>query len=217
MPHITEDTVTRLHDRITPGARITRRFWKDDSAPMISDALTADTVEWHPDGALTVTYSWYTEGSRYPKTSTAPFGPQEPVALIEDGEPYRLLLPGGRMDARPGGNLRSWDAYLTDGTPLAQDVTTAQARALLADHAPEMIWVDNGGGNYSARGHGHHWRIRRGRRNPDYDALRTPVYLAWLFDLQSRPQDSQDPQDWHDVKHDCPTPADAQAAADTRP
>jgi hypothetical protein len=212
MPHITEDTVNRLRDSIVKGARLVRRFWQDDSAPQAyGDGFhTAEAVKLNADGWVTIDYVWYTEGGSK-RVESLHYGPDDVIALVEMKElrpgvqtyahnDSRLILPGGYMDARPGGNLRAWDVYRADGTQLAEDVTTAEGRALLAEEAPEMIWVHDGDGNYAARGNGRAWKIER----------RFNGHGGWLYDLSTRPLDVEE---WETLRVDCATPQEAKEAA----
>jgi len=222
MPHFTEDTVTRLRDRITEGAHLVRRYWPDDSTPSGASFLKAEAVTFDADGWVTITTrEWNEKNGRYAKVKHS-YGPDDVVAVVEmkplgdtGAETYahndsRLTLAGGHMDARPGGNLRAWDVYRADGALLAEGVGTAEGRALLAEEAPEMIWVHHGDGKWNARGHGRHWKIQRGRRNPDYDPHTSPTWQWWLYDLLARPLDGGE---WKEIKTDSESPQQAREAA----
>lgn len=216
MTHVTEDTVARLREQITKGARLVRRYWDDNGTPFTgTDWLTAEAVSFDRNGWVTVTYLRYAkESSKKPTTYTALYSPDTVIALADQDTPQnpaRLILPGGYMDAVPGGNLRIWDVYAADGAPLAQEVGTADARYLLEERAPEMIWRDLGDGKYTARGHGREWLVTRDGRNPEYTA-HMPMSRAWLYALMSRPLGAHE---YVAVIRECETPDAARACAPT--
>lgn len=220
MPHITETTVTAATAAglLAPGVRVAGpRFWTDDQSAhaALGVFLTADDVKTDDDEHATIGYSYYTEGGARKKHSVH-WDADDVVAVVEmnatGGYAHhddRLTLPGGYMDAHPGTSLRVWDVFTADGAPLAQGVTTAQGRALLAEHAPEMMWTAQGDGVFTARGHGRMWRIERGRRNPDFTA-HTPLSRAWLLNVLSAPLGTDD---WTVVAEGVVTLDDAKRAA----
>lgn len=215
MSHITEDTVTRLREQIVKGARLVRRYWDDHGTPFTAtDWQTAEGVTFDGDGWLTVTYLRYaTESSRTREKRTALYSPDTVIALADRSSApngrKRLILPGGYMDAVDGGNLRTWDVFATDGTRLAQEIGTADARYLLEERAPEMIWRDHGDGKFTARGHGREWLVTRDGRNPEYTA-HMPMSRAWLYALLSRPLGAHE---YVAVIRECETPDAARACA----
>jgi hypothetical protein len=211
MPYIIEDTATRLRDRITQGATLSGRYWSDEDAPHKYSFYTATAVKRHADGWVTVSYLAPSEERKKPETQELYFAPDDMIALVESHEgDSRLILPGGYMVALPGSNWRLWDAYRADGTPVAQKVSTTEGRALLEEYAPEMIWVHHGDGQWTARGHGHRWKVQRGGHNNDYDVRRDPIWQWWLYDLLACPMGREE---WQAIKTGCATPQDAKAAA----
>lgn len=214
MPHITEDTVSRLRERITEGARLVRRYWGDDSTPYGADFHIAVSVAFDADGWVTITYRWYTKGGAR-RVQELHYSPDDVVAVVDmRGDAYahhddRLTLPGGYMDAHPGTSHRVWDVYRSDGTLLAKSETVTGGRALLAEEAPEMIWRHHGDGKWTARGQGRHWRVERDGSNPDYD-VHAPLSRSWFYTLSSRPLSGGD---WQAVRVQCATPQEAREAA----
>lgn len=219
MPHITEDTVTRLRDRITPGTYLTGSYFQDHRTPFGSDFHRTETVAFDNDGRLTITYHWYTGGAK--RVQNVYFSPETMIAIqdmtelrpgvwMQTHNNSRLILPGGFMDACSGGNLRTWDVYRTDGTPIAQEIGTADARALLDECTPEMIWVDKGDGKFIARGHGREWMVTRDGRAPEYDAHTSPLSRFWLYALMSRPLGAHE---YVAVARGCATAEEARGAA----
>lgn len=208
---IIEDTVTRLRDRIVKDIWIASSYLQDHLTPFSpTEWHTADSVSFDDEGRLTVHTHRFTErGAR--QNFEVYYGPHTMVALAEeDGENRsRLILSGGYMDATPGGNLRSWDVYAADGTPLAQGIGTSDARYLLDQRAPEMIWVDKGDGKFTARGYGREWLVQRDGRNPEYTA-HMPLSRAWLYALLSRPLGSHK---FIECVTGCATPSEAREAA----
>jgi hypothetical protein len=213
MSHIVEDTVTRLREQITEGARITSSPFQDHRTPFgPMEWFTADAVAFDESGRLTVTYHWITErGAK--RVREAYFDADDMIALTVPGtpeNPARLILAGGGyMVACDGGNLRSWDVYAPDGTRIAEGRGTADARYMLAEYAPEMIWVHKGDGKWVAQGHGREWLVTRHGRNPEYTA-HMPMSRAWLYALMSRPVGAHE---YVEVVEGCATPEEARAAA----
>jgi hypothetical protein len=215
MAHITEDTVTRLRDRITEGVRITSSYFQDHRTPFSpTEWFTAEKVAFDKTGRLTVTYRYWSEKNGKYATRNTYFNADDMIALAEeesDVSKARLTLPGGGyMDACGGGNLRIWDVYAPDGTQLARELGTVDARDMLAEYAPEMIWVHKGDGNWIARGHGRAWKIARDGRNPDYNPHTTALTRYWFYTLSSRPLDGEE---WTEVAKGCKTPEEAREAA----
>lgn len=209
--HITEDTVARLRDRITKGVRIAGSYFQDHRTPFSpTEWHTADDVKFDGEGRLTVTTHYYTEGGAR-RTLDVYYSAHTMVALAEDDgrNESRLNLPGGYMVACPGGNLRIWDAYAADGTRLARELGTVDARHLLDERAPEMIWVDKGDGKFIARGYGREWLVQRDGRNPDFTA-HMPLSRAWLYALLSRPLGTPE---YEEVVKGAGTPREARDAA----
>lgn len=213
MTHITEDTVTRLREQIAEGVKITGSHFQDHRTPFLpTEWHTAEGVSFDNEGRLTVTYHYYTEGGSK-RVSKVYYDADDMIALADntDRSEARLILPGGYMIARNGTSFRTWDVYRTDGTQLGQEIGTADARALLDDYAPEMIWVHQGDGKWTARGHGREWLVTRDGRNPDYTA-RMPMSRAWLYALMSRPLGAHE---YVAVVEGCATAEEAREAAPT--
>jgi hypothetical protein len=205
MTHMIEDTVARLRDRIVKGSVLVRRYWPDHGTPHhATDFQRAEGVSFDKDGWLTVTYMRYEEGKRNPVRRTALYPPDEMIALAVDGSGSRTILPGGYLDAVPGGNWKVWDVFRTDGTPLAQGVGMLRARDLLDGYAPEMIWVHHGDGNWTAKGSGYLWKIARSSRNPDYD-VHSPIWQCWLYSLSRCPLGTDE---WETVTADGKVPGE---------
>lgn len=227
MPWIREATVSDARDDITVGARLVRRFWPDESAPhAYGDSFhTAEAVKFNADGWVTIDYVRYTEGGSK-RVESLHYAPDDVVAIAAMGLVYaggnmqtyahndsRLFLPGGYMDAHPGTMHGVWDVYRADGTPLAEGVSTAEGRELLAAEAPAMIWVHHGDGKWTARGHGRAWRIERDGRAPDYSPRTSPLSRYWLYTLSSRLLEGEE---WEEVAQGCATAEDAKGAAPAR-
>lgn len=213
MTHITEDTVIRLRDRITEGVALRDSHFQDHRTPFHSGGwYTADAVSFDKSGRLTVTYLDYSQGAR-PGRSKVHFDADDMIALLDRDTPQnpaRLILSGGGyMIACDGGNLRTWDVYAPDDTPLGREVETVDARAMLIAYAPEMIWVNKGDDRFIARGYGREWQVVRGERNPAYSA-RTFLPRFWFFDLLSRPLGAEK---WETVVAGCETPEAARENA----
>lgn len=214
MTHVTEDTVTRLRDRIAKGSQLRDSYFQDHRTPFeVGEWYTADAVSFDKAGRLTLTYLSYA-GRPTPERRKVHFDADDMIALADTSTPQnpdRLILPGGGyMIACNGGNLQTWDVYAPDGTPLGKGVGTVDARAMLVTYAPEMLWVNKGDDRFIARGHRREWQVTRGKKNPAYSA-RTSVPRFWFFDLLSRPLGAEE---WEMVSAGWETP---QAARDCAP
>lgn len=214
MTHIIEDTVARLRDRITEGARLTSSYFQDHRTPFSpGEWYTAEKVSFDTTGRLAVTYLSYSEGGRTPERRKTFFDADDMIALADPSTNpngrARLVLPGGYMDACDGGNLQTWDVYLADGRPLAKGVATTDGRAMLDRYAPEMIWVHKGDGKWTAQGYGRCWKVERGGRNLAFTA-HDPMTRAWFYTLSTRPLDVEE---WQEVKSGCASPEEAREAA----
>jgi hypothetical protein len=215
MTHVTEDTVTRLREKITEGARMRGSHFQDHRTPFSAgEWLTAESVAFDESGRLTVTYLSYGGERQTPQRRNAYFDADDMIALADEStpeNPARLILPGGGyMVACDGGNLRIWDVYAPDGTQLAQEASTVDARDMLAEYAPEMIWVHKGDDKWEARGHGCEWLVTRDGRNPEWSARHDPMSRAWLYALMSRPLGAHE---YEPVAQGCKTPEEARQAA----
>lgn len=224
MPHVTETTLAAAWELglITDGARLVRRFWGEHKAPhaYLGSFFTAHEVTSDAEGRAALVQHSYRENRRTPGKVTIHYAPDDVVSVVamtataNGARTYlhhddRLILPGGYMDAHPGTMHGVWDVFHHDGTPIAQRVNVERGRALLAKHAPEMVWAHLGDGVWETRGHGRYWRVARDGRNPDFDA-HAPLTRAWLYALSYRPLDGGE---WVKVAQGCETPEDAKSAA----
>lgn len=136
MPWIRETSPQDADLGILAGTSICRRYWDDNETGAMAEWHPVDSVARDESGRITVGTHHYTErGGRKPHRREVCINPDDVLAYImREGEPHesRLYLDNGYLVARPGENLKKWDAHRGDGMLIREGVTVVEGRKLIA-------------------------------------------------------------------------------------